>query len=73
MMAAAAVAARTFLQIHLARDPAQFESFGNGFLNEMLHLVQLFLRIEKSTRNGILHQGVAMFFEVGDFSACERM
>jgi len=73
MMAAATVAARTIVEIPFRRNPAQFERFGNGFLNEMLHLVQLFLRLEKSTSNGILHQGVAMFFEVGDFSAFERL
>ncbi len=41
-------------------------------MDRMLHRVQLFLRIEKSARNGIVHQGVAMFFEVGDLRAFER-
>jgi hypothetical protein len=73
MMATATVTARAGIEIRFGGNTAQFDRFGNGFLNEMLHLVQLFLRIEKSTRNGILHQVVAMFFEVGNFSAFERL
>src|SRR5208282_700777 len=72
-VAAAAVAARAFVKVRLAGDPAKFERFGNVFLDGMLDFVQLLPGIEKPTRDGILQQGVAMLFKIRNLRALERL
>lgn len=73
MVAAAAFAARAAFKIRLAGDAPQLERFGNMLLDRMLNLMQLLLRVQKSPRNGIVQQGVAVFFKVGNFNAVERL
>ena len=73
MMAAAAFAAGTFLQIGFGRDASEFERFGNKFLDGILHRVQFLLRINKTPRDGIFQQHLAMLLEIGNLRAFKRL
>src|SRR5277367_1656180 len=71
-MAAAIVPARTVSHVFGGGNAAQFERFVDVFLNRILHLVQLFLRVKKAARDGIFQKRVAMLFKISDFLTFQR-
>jgi hypothetical protein len=72
VVTAAAVAARTAAHLFVGRQASQLQSFVHVLLNGLLQVMQLFLRIEKSTGHRVLHEGVAMLLELGDFFPGQR-
>jgi hypothetical protein len=72
MMAAATMSASAGLHIFRRWNATEFESLGDVLRNALLHLLQLFLRVEKRGRDGILQKRLAELFEFGNFGAVER-
>ena len=73
MAIATALTARIAAQVVFRRDPAQFECFGDVLVNRVLDGMHFLLRVEKSARDGILQQGVAVLFKIRDFHAFQRL
>ena len=71
-MAAAAVAARTFLKVFFGGKAAQFKRFMDELVDSLLHRVHFLLRIDEGFGNGIAEKGIALGLECGDFTAIER-
>ncbi len=67
VVAAAAVPAGAGAHLFLARQAPQLKRLVNVLLDRLLEVMELFLGIQKATRDGILHQGIAMLFELGNF------
>jgi hypothetical protein len=71
MMAAASVAAGTFLQILLGWDAAQLESLGHDLLHSLLQFVQFLLGVDEAFGHRIAEEDVALVVEGGDFRAIQ--
>jgi hypothetical protein len=71
MMAAAAVAARTFLQILLRGNAAQFDRLADELLNSLLQLVHLFLGVNEPFADWIVQESVPLRVERSDFAVIQ--
>jgi hypothetical protein len=71
MVAAAAVAAGTFLQVFLSRDVAKLKCLGDELLNFLLQLLHFFLGVEEPFGHRIVQERVALGIEGGDFLAIQ--
>ena len=69
MMTATAVTAGVVFQIRRRGNAAQFERFGDVFLDGILDFVKLLARVEKAAGDGIAQQRIAVFFKIGNFGA----
>src|SRR4051812_25575846 len=72
MVTPATGAARFRREIVRCRDAAQFERFGNKLADGFLNLVHLLLSVEEAARDGVVDQGLAIFFKLGDLVVGER-
>lgn len=75
MLAAATVTAiaLALLQVSLAGDAAELESSRNIFLDRVLDLVQFVLGLEEIAGDRIFEERIALFLEIGDFLAVQRL
>lgn len=73
IVATAAVAAGTFFQIGGHGNAAEFDGLADVLLDEVLERVHFLLGIEEAGGDGILEQGVAVFFKRGDFRRSQRL
>jgi hypothetical protein len=71
MMATAAVAAGTFLQILLGGNAAQFERLADEFLHFLLQFVQFLLGVDEPFGHRIAQEGLAFVIEGGHFAAIQ--
>jgi hypothetical protein len=71
MVTAAAVAAGMVFHVLRRGYAAQFERFGDVLLDGMLDFVKFLAGIEKTARDGIVQQRVAVFFKIGDFGVVQ--
>ena len=62
-----------FFEIGVRGHAAGLERLRNVFLDRMLDFVQFVLCFEEAAGDGVLKQRVALFFEIGDFLAVERL
>lgn len=65
--ATAAVPARPGAHLVLGRQPAKLQCFIHVLVNRLLQVMEFFLGVEKTPRDGILHQSIAVLFEIGNF------
>lgn len=72
MVAAAAVAAGTFLKVSLGRNAPQFKSLMDELVDAFLHFVHFLLRVDESFGNQIAKEGVAFGLECGYLTVIER-
>jgi hypothetical protein len=71
MVAAAAVAAGTFLQILLGGNAAQFERLADQLLHPLLQFVHFLLRVNEPFAHRIIQKGIALGIELRDFTAIQ--
>ena len=71
MMAAATVAAGTFLQILLGRNAAQFKGLADDLLHALLQLVHFLLGVYEPFAHRIAQKGVTLGIKRRDFLAIE--
>jgi hypothetical protein len=72
MVAAAAVAAGTFLQILLGGNAAQFKRLADNLLHALLQLMHFLLRVNEPFAYRIVQEGIALGIERGNFIAIQR-
>ena len=73
IVAAAAAIAATGVQISRSGDSTELKRFADILADRRVDVVQLFLRVEEATSDGIAEQCVAVFFERGNLIRAERL
>jgi hypothetical protein len=72
-MAAAAMSARTALQVVIGWDTAEIKGLIDKFVDALLQLVHFLLRIDKRLGNRIAEQGLLLGLKGGDFPGIEGL
>jgi hypothetical protein len=72
-MATAAVAAGAGIHVAFFGNAAQFKGLGDVLDDGLLQFLHVFLRVEKSARDGIVHEGIAQLLEILDFRAVQGL
>jgi hypothetical protein len=70
--AATAVVAAAARHVFFGRCAAQLEGLGDVLANGSLHFLHGLLRIEKTARDGVIYEDVAMLVEIIDLAIFQR-
>src|SRR5689334_11763704 len=69
--ATAAVTTGAAVDFFVGRQAAELQCFAHVLLNGMLDFVQLFLRIQETTRHRVAQKGFTVLLKISDFLAAQ--
>ncbi len=73
MMATAAAAAGTLLEVFVIRNAAEFERFVDELMDVFLHFLHFLLSIDKALGDRVFEKGGALGFECSDLAVVQGL